>query len=521
MGDAPVIALLATLLATTPIQVVVQGVAAPPEIGAKYAAVIKITVDSDPSGTVSELSIRAANKRGDPPALIVLDAETHAVLGRMPMVVKAGNKPRYTLDRAFALPAGGIHLAARTNENWARLASRRKLSRTVDFTLVGPDGLALAQSIVAKKRPMGTDHLARADDDPATLKQTFAALVETEEPGTWRLPAGTYSVTSDVVVPRRMTLRLDPGVTIELGVARSLVVFGRLMATGTTATPVTFKAMADGAFGSISFQGSRSAGSHLTGCRFIGGSQTFSGKHDVFGMVDVRKSAIRIDDSSFEDTRGEDALHVTEGRLEVRRCRVSNTASDGIDFDQASGFIEDSTFVDIADDAIDIGESQVVIRRVRVEKAGGKALTAGPRAEIALSDSMFIDAGRGISSFDGSLVAADHVAIVRSIKSAAEAPARDGETQGRVTISYSLLWKNGAPIDHKEPVTLTKTRDDLPIDLANYSPIASGNDVLGPPAFDGAAPVVSADHARAREAKRLATPPVDDPSRYVWWLAGA
>jgi hypothetical protein len=109
-------------------------------------------------------------------------------------------------------------------------------------------------------------------------------------------------------------------------------------------------------------------------------------------------------DCDVRDAHGDDALSVRRSQFEVARVRFIDNASDGFDAEWSTGSIEQSLFANNGDDGLDLETSQVRVHRGWFRRMGDKAISAGERSHVIVSDSQLVDSQIAIASKEDSHV---------------------------------------------------------------------------------------------------------------------
>jgi hypothetical protein len=123
---------------------------------------------------------------------------------------------------------------------------------------------------------------------------------------------------------------------------------------------------------------------------------------DLTGAVTFYNTVVALDGVRFEGTRAEDALNLVQTPFTARHVEISDTVSDGIDFDFSDGFIGASKFLNVGGDALDFSGSRVTIDDVVARGVKDKAVSVGEASFVNVTNSDFSDVGVGIASKDGS-----------------------------------------------------------------------------------------------------------------------
>ena len=532
-------ALLALGLALpTAIPVQVQGVAKSPDSDHSLAALLLVRITGDAEAvpvSLRRMVLPAPDKAGDPAELLlVVDNKARTPVVRLGLVAADTRGPaRYEYDGPpVPLPGGRLLLCAPVDSTWMRQVTRRKLSRKLSLALVRTEsGEAVEVTVKALKRPKGFEPDRWADRAPTDWAKSIPGLKPGKEIGHFHIPAGAWRIDADMVVPRGATLHIDAGTTLLVAPSRSIFAFGRLVVEGTVEAPVVFRPSGAGPWGTLAMIGAGSAGSIIRGARLVRGSMWFAGARDLNGTISLIDTDATIERCRIEDGRGEDALHVERSTLTLRETAFSGISSDGLDLEGAKARIEDCSFTDIGDDAIDAGEgSNLQIDGVLIRNARGKALSVGQTTTAVISESFLLESGRGISAFEGGIVTASTSVVAFARRAGIQATGGLGAESGRVRLERCLLWQNGGPPPSANPqITVRHVRFDVPIDLSNYAPVdGPGGLKVGPsrlpdapPALEGVAVTGSVKVLVGAEDQPPAAGPFDGPLQWLLLLGGA
>ncbi|MFT5430362.1 MAG: hypothetical protein ACI9OJ_001036 [Myxococcota bacterium] len=482
---------------TAVINVDIQGAVGAPADSDDYAPLLVVTLEEGVVAlALSRLILPALDKPGDPGELVLLTDDSSEPFAKLVLVsADTRSGARYELvDAPIELPTRRFAVAAPISSAWARLAAHRKMSRKLELGLIRVEGQdAVRTSLRPLKRPRGDDPARQSNAVPETWSAAIAGISPGANPDQFVVASKHWVLDGDLIIPVGATLTVEPGTTLSLCAACSIFSYGRLVLNGTPENPVAIRPSGKGPWGTIAFLGPGASDSMIRHTLLHRGSQASAGIEDLNGCVTARGGTLTIEDSRFVGNLGEDAIHMDSGRLNVRRTSFVSIASDGIDLVRSTGEITDCQFKDIGDDAIDAGQrSTVTVRGVLVERAGGKALSVGQDSHVTIADSFLLASGRGISSFEGSTVRAEHVAIAFSRRGGVQASARKGTTAGTVAMRKSLLWQNGSDTTVRSNlITVHESRTDFPIDLATYRQPTAGDGIqIGPPQPQAALPII-------------------------------
>jgi hypothetical protein len=240
----------------------------------------------------------------------------------------------------------------------------------------------------------------------AETPRTLAFLKQSGE-NQWEIPTGEWAINRPVTVKGDLTIQ--PGATLRFAEGSYLIVKGALTADAPRAAPIVLEPLRSSWKGLYVLEGERA--SKLRNVVIRNTSALQDGLLDLTGAVTFYNTVVALDGVRFEGTRAEDALNLVQTPFTARHVEISDTVSDGIDFDFSDGFIGASKFLNVGGDALDFSGSRVTIDDVVARGVKDKAVSVGEASFVNVTNSDFSDVGVGIASKDGSRAQAENVAI--------------------------------------------------------------------------------------------------------------
>ncbi|HEB52559.1 MAG TPA: hypothetical protein ENI87_04805 [bacterium] len=200
-----------------------------------------------------------------------------------------------------------------------------------------------------------------------------------------RIPPGRHLVEGDLLLPENLTLVLEPG--SELAFADGAVaVVGSLHAVGTAEQPIRIAPRDPaGSFAGVLALGT--AGPHtLQFVEVERASGIRRGSWQTTGGVTLIGSRTLLQNCTFRDARGEDAVNVVGVHLQCSDCTFDGGVSDLLDGDFVSGTVRGCTFRNCGSDALDVSGSKLTVSQCRFEGIGDKALSLGEGSVVDAHD---------------------------------------------------------------------------------------------------------------------------------------
>lgn len=235
-------------------------------------------------------------------------------------------------------------------------------------------------------------------------------LRRNEETGDLHVLPGDWTLDVPLVIPGGGLLHCGPGTRLDLRSKAFIVSYRALQLVGTAEAPITIES-SDGTGQGLVVLGAHrpSLLEHVTirdmSCPSRSGWTLTAG-------LTFHESPVVIDACRFLNGRSEDALNLVRTNFELRNCRFEGSASDAFDADFCEGKIFDTRFTACGNDAIDVSGSKVSLRRIVVDGAGDKGLSAGEDSRV---DARFLEIRKvkiGLASKDRSVLEAQDLIIM-------------------------------------------------------------------------------------------------------------
>jgi parallel beta-helix repeat protein len=237
------------------------------------------------------------------------------------------------------------------------------------------------------------------------VSTSFIPWLYPEEHGKLIRLRGTVRLSEDLRVGRLDTLIIEPGTTILLDPDVSVESRGRVIAAGTADRPIVFtRADAVRPWGAFALLGHGADSSRFRHVTWEWGGGDLVDRIEYIGMVNFHRVAgVVVENSIFQDNlRSDDTFHALHTEITLRGSRFNRANSDAVDFDVATGTIEDNVFEDTGGDAIDLMASTPMIRRNRIYRSRDKGISVGENSRPVLFDNYVEGCRRGIEIKDRS-----------------------------------------------------------------------------------------------------------------------
>lgn len=408
----------------------------------------------------------------------------------------------YAIDKSLLL-AGTNTLAVEVHQN---AASSSDLLFDLELTVFKADVANLVSTSPTLNLQLTEDKRLTAvyQTDPVSI------LSDTLPAGTVLTKAGSpYLVSGDLVVPAHTTLRIEPGVVVNMPAKASIRVHGAIEALGTAADSITFQLLPTETeanhWGALFFLHT----TDTTSMRYVTVKQASKGPGlyyavaalsafdadlvlDHMNLTDneanplsARYSSVKITNSRLHSKVLGDLINIKYGHGYIENCRFTGNKypdTDGIDYDEVTdGVIRNVVIHDFMgsnSDAIDIGESALNVRidSVLLYNITDKGVSVGQQSTVHLKNATMINTNLGVAAKDSSWIHVSHSTFYGVGTPIASYEKNVGHAGGNVTVSHSLLsnsYDATLLVDDKSTLQISDSQSD------NDTLPASDNNVTG------------------------------------------
>ncbi len=208
---------------------------------------------------------------------------------------------------------------------------------------------------------------------------------------------GNWVFTNDIIIPIGYDMVCTAGTTLRLNQNAKIVVNGQLNCQGTASNPITIKSN-DQSGTVIVYQSNGT--SKITYTNFIGLTESYAGDWHVSGAVNFYEADIILDQVNFSDNTSEDMLNIVRSKFTLSHSTFNNVMSDAFDGDFCAGTIDDISFDQIGNDALDFSGSQIEINNVKMSNISDKGISAGENSHIICNNIEINNCELGLVSKD-------------------------------------------------------------------------------------------------------------------------
>jgi len=261
---------------------------------------------------------------------------------------------------------------------------------------------------------IATKFLPTSTLEDQLVKHRFLSVDEAHK--TLSVSKGVHKITQSLIIPSGYTLKINKGTTLQFSNNAILMSYGPVKMVGSLQEPIILEPFPGANAGAETgreipnWQGivvmQAGATSQLTHVEFRKTKGIVQGGWQLTGGVTFYESNIEINNASFIDNSGEDALNVIHSSFDITDIYIERSASDAFDSDFSDGQFTKGIFKDIGlaggGDGIDISGSNVVVTGTQFINIDDKALSVGEKSAMVAKNIDINGAGTGAASKDGS-----------------------------------------------------------------------------------------------------------------------
>lgn len=205
------------------------------------------------------------------------------------------------------------------------------------------------------------------------------------------------TISKPLILNPEYKLIIDGGVNINLKNEGFIFVQGPLIMKGSQSNPIIVESSNGGKGITVLNAGNLSV---INYAKFYNLKPNTNSSLNITGGLTFYNSPVKINNSEFLNSKGEDALNLVRSRFNIRNTLFKNIFSDAIDADFSDGTISLSKFENIGNDAIDISGADVILNQINILFSGDKAISVGEKSNLKINNIKIANAFIGVASKD-------------------------------------------------------------------------------------------------------------------------
>ncbi len=277
------------------------------------------------------------------------------------------------------------------------------------FKIPGLDTVFCA--LISKwKRPENSTEAQRLFDRANPVSNDYWVV----EGKTIRFRSGAHRIATDVIIPNGFEVFMGEGVSLDLVKKAKFISRSPLQLMGSEAAPVKIYSSDHSAQAFTVLQAD--APSVLKDVVFENMNTLNEGGWMLTGAVNFYESEVRFYRCAFLKNHCEDALNVIRSRYKMDDCFFSDTEFDGFDNDFCKGEINNTTFRNIGNDAMDFSGSIVTVSNCKALGCGDKGISTGEESDVTVLSAVIENANIGVASKDLSTLFIRNIALKNCVQ---------------------------------------------------------------------------------------------------------
>ncbi len=255
------------------------------------------------------------------------------------------------------------------------------------------------------------------------------------------IKSGNWDVIGDLIIPSGYTVYSQDNVKLQFQNDKIFLSFSPLIIKGTFSNSITFTSKGESWGGLLLINIAKESLlksvyiSNVAGIKRSGSIVT--------GGITFYKSPVKIINSNFSKSYGEDLLNVFHSNINIIDSTFKNSLYDAIDIDFGEGKIHNSIFYNIGNDAIDLSGSNVDLSKLVIEKVGDKGISIGEKSKVFAKYINISEAKYGIVSKDLSKLTLNNSRLSNNKNYALAAYQKKSEYGGgKIEAKNVIFYKN-------------------------------------------------------------------------------
>lgn len=255
--------------------------------------------------------------------------------------------------------------------------------------------------------------------EPSTFKNFVSSSIIIESNGNYIIPNGQHNINENLYIPPGKKLYVSPGTTLLFESNVTFVSESPLFFHGTLEKPIVLSSANENwpgmllansneqsIFENVKFENVFGVGKgpNPEGITKNGWTMT--------GGITLYNSNSQFRNCSFENFKTEDALNIISSTFSLENCIFSSHFSDAFDGDFVKGSIINCSFYDILGDGVDFSGSSATVRNSSFKNITDKAISVGEGSDVEVSGCKINDVSFGIVSKDLSITKASNNSII-------------------------------------------------------------------------------------------------------------
>jgi CotH kinase protein len=303
--------------------------------------------------------------------------------------------------------------------------------------------------------------------------QSFEFITEKEGSNILRVPSGEWTIDRELIIPEGKEFVISPGTKIDLIKDGQIISKSPFNCLGTKEEPIVFSSSDSMGRGILILSGGKQSLIYHTTFENLAPPSNAGWK--MSGSVTFYESPVNISNVTFASNRiGDDCLNIIRSEFEIDHSLFKDTRADAFDCDFCDGTVNNTSFINIGNDAVDISGTEMKLNNIIIKNVGDKGLSAGENSEMTVKDVQITDAEIAITSKDKSLLTIENAEVINSTIGIAAFQKKSEFGPGTIVIKGLKIEGSKIPYLIEQNSSLTIDNELIPPSRKNVKEILYG-----------------------------------------------
>lgn len=276
---------------------------------------------------------------------------------------------------------------------------------SIEYLTSGLNDINLASIIPYEEKEIVEKDLFRQK----SLVNKHENLVVNDQTKTITFNKKEVTISSPLIISEGYTFYINAGTKVNIVNGGKIISHSPLNFSGTKEQPIRIYSKDKKGQGLLVL--SAATVSKIRHVEFEDLSNPKHGSWSVTGAITFYESPVDMVGVLIKNNRCEDALNIVRTKFTLKNSTIVGTQSDAFDGDFVTGTISDCRFQDLGNDAIDISGSDLIIKKVIINNAGDKGLSAGEDSTMKVNNVEITNSEIAIAGKDLSVVEIKEIKI--------------------------------------------------------------------------------------------------------------
>ncbi len=233
--------------------------------------------------------------------------------------------------------------------------------------------------------------------------ETFPFMKENKNKREICIPSGKWTINRDVIIPANQNFVLNAGAQIDLVNEARIISYSPIFSNGTSDEMVRLLSSDSSGQGLLIVNADRPSTLKYTTFEHL--SRPQEDGWQLSGAVTFYESPVHISHCKFSRNHiGDDFLNIVRSEFSIDHSVFENILADAFDCDFCTGAVNNTSFVAVGNDGIDVSGTDITGSYIYMNQVGDKGLSAGEDSHLKVKWVDIRNAEIGVTSKDRSRI---------------------------------------------------------------------------------------------------------------------